>query len=86
MLEKYNWIAESKAEYKIAYSFHFELPVICKWGELTNEEIIKRENKLRKTLLFFPCKNYLKQVKLNGCKYWTNSVKSQNKKLYLNII
>ena len=54
MLEKYLRIAERKAEYKTAYSFYLELLAMHKSGELINEEIIKRENELRKTLQFFP--------------------------------
>jgi hypothetical protein len=49
-----------------------------KSGELTHEEIIKRENELRKTLQFCPREKYMKQVKLNGYKYCTKSVKSKN--------
>ena len=77
ILEKYLRIAERKAEYKTAYSFYLELLAMYKSGELTNEEIIKRENELRKTLQFFPREKYMKQVKLNGYKYCSMSVKSK---------
>jgi hypothetical protein len=45
-----------------------------KLGKLNNEEIIRRENELRKTLQFFPWEKYLKPVKLNGYKYCVKSV------------
>ena len=54
MLEKYLRIAEIKAEYKTPYSFYLELLAMYKAGELINEEIIKRDYELCKTLQFFP--------------------------------
>ena len=51
---------------------------MCKSDEFINEETIKRENELRKTLQFVLVKIF-ETVKLNGYEYCTNSVKSENK-------
>ena len=74
ILEKYLRKAERKTEYKTAYSFYLKLLAMYKSVELTNEEIIKRENELRKTLQFLPREKYMKQVKLIDYKYCVKSV------------
>ena len=56
ILEIYLGIARKKAECKTAYSLYLELLAMYKLVELTKEEIIKKENELRKTLQFFPRK------------------------------
>jgi len=53
ILEKHLRIAERKVENKNSYSFYLELLAMHKSGKSVNEETIKRENELRKTLQFF---------------------------------
>ena len=74
-LKKYLRIAERKAEYKPSYSFYLELLDIYNLAELINEELIKRENGLRKTLKVFPLEKYMEQVKLVGYEHCVKFVK-----------
>lgn len=69
ILEQPLKISQRKEEYRIVYKFYQELLNLYKSGELSENEIRKREAQFIKTTYFFPREKYMKRTKLNGYKY-----------------